>query len=67
MSWYRKRDNFEDGFLGGALYTGAAGLVLMGFLGTGAYVYHVDKQNQIRKYEQKIEELERKIEKCYPK
>jgi len=67
MSWLGKRDDFENGFLGGVLYTSAAGLALLGFLSTCAYVYHLDIQNQIQKYEHKIEELERKIEKCCPK
>ena len=65
MSWLRKRDDFQNGMVAGVVYTSAAGLVLLGFLGTCAYVYHIDTKNQMQKYEQKIEELERKIEKCY--
>ena len=67
MNGLRKRNDFESGMAAGVLYTSAAGLALLGFLGTCAYVYHIDTQNKMQKYEQKIEELERKIEKCYGK
>jgi hypothetical protein len=65
MGWYRKRNEFENGLLAGIIYTGSFGLAVLGFLGAHAYVYHLGVENKIEKYGERIEELEKKVEKCY--
>ncbi len=58
------RNEFNNGFLAGIIYTSAASLALLGFMGTFAYVYHLDTEKKMNKYKERIEELETKVEKC---
>ena len=61
------RNEFNNGFLAGIIYTSAASLALLGFMGTFAYVYHLNTEKKMDKYEERIEELEKKVEKCCEK
>mgnify|MGYP001566320682 CR=1 FL=1 len=58
------RNEFNNGFLAGIIYTSAASLAILGFMGTFAYVYHLNTEKKMDKYEERIEELEKKVEKC---
>ncbi|MEK6939344.1 MAG: hypothetical protein AABX31_01320 [Nanoarchaeota archaeon] len=63
----QKRDDFYTGVKVGVLYTSAAGLALLGFLGACAYVYHLETQTKIKQCQERVEQLEDKIETWYKK
>lgn len=64
MGWRKDRNDYQIGLISGVLYMGAAGLAAAGFVGTCAYVYHLSMSDKIHSYEEKIEELEQKVNDC---
>ena len=58
----KERNEYQIGILVGTIFTGISGLALMGFLGAWGSTYYIGQKNLIKEQEEKISELEKRLE-----